>query len=218
MRNLRWLLVAGVSLALAGAAYAGSNCDGQKASASSCGAKKAQMEQASAAGCGAKAGVEKASAGGCTAAQAASCTAAQAAACGDKAMAHADCPFCTFTHELGANADKVSFTTQDTENGVIVVFAATNPADVPAAQAVASKAYAMMNAPAHCAVSRAKMESKSCDGCKSGLDAFAGADVKLENTDNGARAEVVTTDAKNVEKLHAFFKDLQAKEQAAAKG
>ena len=219
MRVFRLLFALGLTVALAGAVYAGSNCDKNSASASSC-TGKASIQKASAEGSGCSA----AQAATCTAAKAATCTAAEKAACAGQGScsAHADhasaCPFCAFTKELGASADKVSFTTVDTRNGVRVVFTATDRNDVVMAQAVASKAYALMNAPAHCSYSRANMESEACNGCKDGVDAFAGAEVTLENTNDGATAVVVTKDEQNIEKLQAFFKNLESKEKEAAKG
>jgi len=219
MRILRLVFALGLTVALAGAVYAGSNCDKNSASASSC-SGKASVEKASTAGSGCTA----AQAAGCTAAKAATCTAAEKANCAGHGScgAHADhasaCPFCTFTKELGASADKVSFTTMDTDHGVVVVFTAMNKNDVVMAQSVASKAYALMNAPAVCSYSRANMESEACKGCKQGVEAFAGAEVSLQNTADGAKAVVVTKDDQNVEKLHAFFKSLETKEKEAAKG
>jgi hypothetical protein len=62
------------------------------------------------------------------------------------------------------------------------------------------------------------MESEACNGCKEGVDAFAGAEVTLENTTDGATAVVATKDEQNIEKLQAFFKNLESKEKEAAKG
>lgn len=112
----------------------------------------------------------------------------------------------------------MNFSAVDTRDGVIVVFAAASKADVSTAQALAAKAYAMMSGPAHCEVTKAKMAEKNCQGCKSGLDAFTNADVKMENTEEGARAVVVSTDKNNVAKLHAFFQNLQVSEKTDVKG
>jgi hypothetical protein len=213
MRTLRLVFALGLTVALAGAVYAGPNCDKNSASASSC-SGKASIQKASTAGSGCSA----AKAAGCTSAMASHCTAAEKAACAAHAEHASSCPFCAFTKELGARADKVSFTTMDTEHGVVVVFTALDKNDVVMAQTVASKAYALMNAPAHCSYSRANMESEACKGCKEGVDAFAGAEVTLENTADGAKAVVVTKNDQNVEKLQAFFKSLETKEKEAAKG
>jgi hypothetical protein len=78
-----------------------------------------------------------------------------------------------------------------------------------------------MSAPPHCDMSKAQMASAGCAGCAGGckdLDAFTKADVKMENTDEGARAVVVSADQNSVAKLHAFFQNLQAVEKAAVKG
>ena len=63
----------------------------------------------------------------------------------------------------------------------------------------------MMNAPAHCAVTRAEMAKKSCDGCAEGLGAFADAEITLENTENGAQAVIIGKDKEHASELKAFF-------------
>ena len=138
------------------------------------------------------------------------------AACSKSAEAKAakdDCLYCDFMAELKANSDKVTVTTAEGKNGVTVVFAAVSKDDIEAARTVASKAYSMMATPANCSVSRTKMADKSCDGCKAGLDAFADASVDLEENDMGATAQVTAEDEAQVEKLHAFFKGLEPKEE-----
>jgi heterodisulfide reductase subunit A-like polyferredoxin len=131
----------------------------------------------------------------------------------------AGCSFCGFRSDLGASAGHVNFSTIDTRDGVIVVFAAASKEDVTAAQALAAKAYAMMSGgAAQCEVTKAKMADKNCVGCKAGLDAFTNADVKMENTEEGARAVVVSTDKNSVAKLHAFFQNLQVSEKTDVKG
>lgn len=220
MRAFRWMLAAGLIIAVAGVAWAGgSNC---QSSAKAC-ADKASVKNAAActpqqmaSGCCSKsagASAANASAAGCP--SAATCTSASAQ-CKDMAKA-SDCSYCGFRKELGASTGKVNFSAIDTRDGVIVVFAAASKQDVATAQALAAKAYAMMNAPAHCEVTKAKMASSDCTGCKD-LDAFTKADVKVENTDEGARAVVVSADQNSVAKLHAFFHNLQATEKAAVKG
>ncbi len=196
MRMFRLLLASGLVLAMAGAAWAGGGA---------CQAGKASTDKAS-----------TKNAGAC--ASSAACTPAQQAAC----AAHADmagCSYCGFKKELGASNGKVNFTAVDTRDGVIVTFAAADRQDVGIAQALAAKAYAMMSAPTtQCAVTKAKMAEKSCPGCKPGLEAFTNAEVKMENTEEGARAVVVSTDPNSVAKLHAFFHTLQGSEKAPAKG
>jgi hypothetical protein len=129
-----------------------------------------------------------------------------------------DCVYCDFVTELKANSDKVTVVTTESKSGVIVVFAAVSEDDVEAAQAVASKAYSMMATPIHCSMSRAKMAEKSCDGCKAGLDAFAGAEISFEESEMGAKTTVTAENKEQIEKLQAFFKGLQPEEEEAPKG
>jgi len=219
MRTLRWMLFAALALSVAGAAWAGGgNCQSGQADQEKASVKSASgcATQQAAAGCCAK------GAKGAQASAAAACPTSASCPAGSpqcKAKAEmTDCTYCGFRKELGASAGKVSLSTTDTRDGVIVVFAAASKADVTTAQALAAKAYAMMSGPAHCSATKAKMAEKSCQGCQAGLDAFANADVKMENTEEGARAVVVSTDKNNVAKLHSFFQNLQAVEKADAKG
>lgn len=186
MKAARWILVAVLIAGTAGAAYA---CDHAKAS----------TQQASA------------NSGKCATMQASSgnCSAQAKAECSKMASAeHKDCVFCDFVTEVKANQGRVKVTTVDTDHGVTVVFAAVTDQDIEVAQAVADKAYTMMSAPAHCSYTRDKMASKSCDGCKKGLGAFADAEIAMEKTDHGAATTVTTKDDKQAQELHTFFASL----------
>ncbi len=222
MRSLRWLLGAGLVLAVAGAAWAGGTaCQSGKACPDKASAKvtSACSAQQVAAGCCSKSAqaAPAGTSGSCSASAKAGCSASQQASCAAKGDM-AGCAYCGFRSELGASAGKVNFSATDTRDGVIVVFAAASQENVTAAQALAAKAYAMMNGPVGCEVTKAKMADKNCQGCKAGLDAFTNADVKMENTPEGARAVVVSTDRNNVAKLHAFFQNLQVSEKTDVKG
>jgi len=223
MRTLRWFLGAGFVLAIAGAAWAGGTaCQSGKACPEKGSAQNtaACTAQQIAAGCCSKSAqaAPAGTSGSCSASAKAGCSASQQAACAAKGDM-AGCTFCGFRSDLGASAGHVNFSAIDTRDGVIVVFAAASKEDVTAAQALAAKAYAMMSGgPAQCEVTKAKMADKNCVGCKAGLDAFTNADVKMENTEEGARAVVVSTDKNNVAKLHAFFQNLQVSEKTDVKG
>ncbi len=219
IRTLRLALVAVAVVAIAGLAYAGPNCDKTSAANSSCSGKTTAV----------KAGTASADCAAACAAAGKTCTAAQKAACAEKAnmanagsgcakgeAAMAECSYCNLIRELHANAEHVKLSAQETENGVVVVFAAINKDDVAQAHAVAAKAYDMMSKPAACTVTKAKMASTTCDGCKKGLDAFANSKVTMEETANGDKAMVSADDEQTVEQLHAFFRNLQA--HAAAQG
>ena len=214
-RTLYLALVAAATLAVAGIAFAGSNCTKTAANAgSACCAKTATAQADAKAGdCAAACAAAGKT---CTPAQAAACegqtkTAASAgSACTAGQAQMADCSYCAFMGDLHANAGKVKFSAEETEHGMVIVFAAVSQDDVPTAQAVAAKAYDMMSKPAACAVTRAKMADSSCDGCKKGLDAFAKATVTMEETKDGSKAMVSTEDDATVEQLHAFFRNLQA--------
>ncbi len=209
MRHFRLLLAAGLACTVIGAAAAYA-CGKDTACNQKASVQKASVEQASAGTCtaGSCAGhaAMKASAGTC----------AGHASCSGKDMAQ--CPYCEFSKELGASAAKISFTTHDTDDGVVLVFTALDKNDVVTAQAVASKAYALMNGPAECSYSRANMEKEACAGCKHGVEAFAGATVTIENTADGARAQVTAKGKADVEALHDFVKTMKTHEEEAAKG
>jgi len=197
-RALRLLLVPALMLVVTAAAWAGPACDSEKASTD-----QATVAPASS-GCAAKAATT-AQAGVC----AGKTASASAGECAGKSAGNADCVYCAFTDQLKASKGSVTVTTVPTEHGVRLVFAGVTTDDVQAAQVVAAKAYAMMNAPAHCSMSRAKMASESCEGCKAGLSAFANASVTLEDTDSGAEAVVSVKDDKQVDEVVAFFAHFQ---------
>lgn len=199
MNAARWILVLALTAGVTGAAYA---CDSAKASteqASATSGKCATLKAASGKDCS-----QMAKADGKL------CNSAKMAANADH-----DCVFCSFVSEIKANAGRVKVSTLDTEHGVTVVFAAMTDKDVEIAQAVADKAYTMMNAPAHCSYTRTKMADKSCDGCKEGLGAFADAEVAMEKTDTGASTTVTIQDDKQIEKLHTFFASLNGTTEKA---
>ena len=200
MRTLRWILVPALTLLVAGAAYA---CDKEKASAQAS-TKSASVSPASAEGCGAAkaAGVQKVSAGGCG--DHAAKKAAMASA------ADHDCPFCHLAGEIRAQKGKVTYSTVQGKEGFTMVFAAVSQDDVVAAQAMANKAYALLNKPAHCSYSSAQMADKSCEGCKEGLVVISHAAITLENTKKGAEALVKPAKPEEMEKLQAFFQSLEA--------
>ena len=205
MRTLRWILVPALTLLVAGAAYA---CDKEKASAQASTKNASVTSKASAEGCGAAktAGVQQVSTGaGCTAAEKAACEAKKAN------MASADhCPFCTLAGEIRAQKGKVSFSTVQGKEGITMVFAAVSQDDVAQAQAMANKAYALLNKPAHCSYSSAQMADKSCGDCKDGLTVVSHAAITLENTKKGAEAIVKPAKPEEMEKLQAFFHNLEA--------
>lgn len=206
-RAVRLLLVPALTLVVAAAAWAGPACDSEKASTEQASATQA----ADKAGC-ASAKMASADKAGCASKMAS----ADKAGCASKAaaQAHADCVYCDFTNELKASKESVTVTTVPTEHGVRLVFAGTNADGVVAAQAVASKAYSMVNAPAHCKVSQAKMADASCDGCKAGLSAFADAEITIENTDTGAETVITVENDDQVEQVVQFFAAFQTTESS----
>lgn len=197
MRTLRWILVPALTLLVAGAAYA---CDKEKASAQAS-TKTASVTKASAEGCGAAkaAGVQKVSAGGCGDAKKA-----------NMASVDADCPFCHLATEIRSQKGKVTYSTVQGKEGFTMVFAAVSQDDVAQAQAMANKAYALLNKPAHCSYSSAQMAEKSCEGCMEGLVAISHAAITLENTKKGAEALVKPSKPEEMAKLQAFFQSLEA--------
>ena len=208
MRMLRLFFVAALTLTVAGAAWAGTACDKEKASTEKASTTSCSAHQTSAATAGTAA--EPASAGK-------TCTAAEKAACDAKkagmAAAHEDCPFCNFMTEYKASHEKVTLSTVDTEDGVTVVFAAVSKDDVVAAQTMATKAFAMMSMVPHCEMAKAEMAEKACDGCKKGMDAFSNTQVTLENTESGAQALVKVEKKEQIEKLRSFFAGLGQEEK-----
>jgi len=213
IRTLRLALVAVAVVAVAGVAFAGPNCNKSATASSSCSSTTSAVQaQAQSADCAAT-----------CAAAGKTCTPAQQAACAEKAKmaqagsgcaageaAMADCSYCDLIQNLHANAGKVKLSAQETDEGVVIVFAAVSKGDVETAHAVAAKAYDMMSKPAACAVTKAKMASTSCDGCQKGLDAFAKSKVTMEETADGNKAMVSAKDEKTVEQIHAFFRNLTA--------
>lgn len=207
VRHARWMLVALMTFGVVGAAYA---CDH---------AKDASAANSS---CTKSAAVQTASTHSCTAAEKAACeakmakmTPAEKAACEAKCQAkmaavHQDCEYCQMVAEWAKNQDKVTVTTVENEHGVTLVFAAVGPKDVEAAQQVASKAYALFNAPAHCSYTRSEMAKEDCVHCKEAVGAFANASVTLKDTENGATAQVEAKDKEQIAKLRTFFENLEA--------
>jgi len=124
------------------------------------------------------------------------------------AQADLDCKYCDLMVAFNKNSEKVTFSTVENKDGVTLVFAATGEENVALAQQLASDAYGLMAGPAHCAYTRSAMAKKSCGDCSEGVNAFAGTKVTLEDTDEGAWAQVSTKDKKQIEKLHAFFANL----------
>jgi len=202
-RALRLLLAPALILVVAAAAWAGPACDSEKAST-----EQASTQPAADKACCAKS-ASAAMAGTC----AKSASKASAGTC-VKSADHADCVYCDFVTELKASKETVTVTTVETEHGVRLVFAAVSEDGVEDAQVVATKAYSMMNAPAHCDVSRAKMASESCGSCKAGLSAFANAEVTMEKTDNGAEAVISVESDEQAEQVKAFFASFQNAEPA----
>jgi len=186
VRTFRWILVPALTLLVAGAAYA---CDkdhaGAQASAGSC---SSSMKAASANG-------------GCSAH-------AMKTAMAD---ARQDCPFCNLATQIRAQKGKVTFSTVENKDGVVLVFAAAskNKEDVVAAQAIANQAYALMNAPAHCTYTSAQMADKSCEDCKHGMEVIQHASISVENTKQGAKAMVKPAKAEEMAKLEAFIANLE---------
>jgi hypothetical protein len=185
VRTFRWILVPALTLLVAGAAYA---CDKEKAGA-------------------------QASAGSCSSMKAASANGGCSAHAMKTAMAEAnhDCPFCNLATEIRAQKGKVTFSTVEKKDGMVLVFAAVskNQDDVVAAQAIANKAYALMNAPAHCTYTSAQMADKSCQDCKEGMDVITHASISVENTKQGAKAMVKPAKAEEMAKLEAFIQNLE---------
>jgi len=128
------------------------------------------------------------------------------------ANAHHDCPFCNLATEIRSQKGKVTFTTVENKDGMVLVFAAVsskNKDDVVAAQAIANKAYALMNAPAHCSYTSAQMAEKSCQDCKEGMEVIQHASISVENTKQGAKAMVKPAKAEEMAKLQAFIANLE---------
>jgi hypothetical protein len=200
VRTFRWILVPALTLLVAGAAYA---CDkdkaGAQASAGSCSSMKAAS--ASAGSCMGKTNAAMAGSGGCSA----------HAMKNTMADAEHNCPFCNLATEIRAQKGKVTFSTVENKDGVVLVFAAVskNKDDVVAAQAIANKAYALMNAPAHCSYTSAQMADKSCQDCKEGMDVIQHASISVENTKQGAKAMVKPAKVEEMAKLEAFIQNLQ---------
>ena len=184
MRTFRLILVPALTLLVAGAAYA---CDKDHA------------------------GVKAASASSCSSVKAASAD----GGCSSHAMktamadAHQDCPFCNLATEIRAQKGKVTFSTVENKDGVVLVFAAVSKDDVVAAQAIANKTYALMNAPAHCTYTQAQMADKSCQGCKEGMVVISHAAITVENTKQGAKALLKPAKAEEMVKLQAFIQNLE---------
>jgi hypothetical protein len=191
VRTFRWILVPALTLLVAGAAYA---CDkdhaGAQASAGSC------TKSASAGSCMGNAAMAN---GGCSAHSMKTAM----------ADAHSDCPFCNLATEIRAQKGKVTFSTVENKDGVVLVFAAVSKEDVVTAQAIANKAYALMNAPAHCTYTQAQMTEKSCQDCKEGMEVITHASISVENTKKGAKAMVKPAKAEEMAKLEAFIQNLQ---------
>jgi len=137
------------------------------------------------------------------------------ASCGSKtATAQVDdCKYCDLITSLHKNAEKVNFSATEDKDGVTLVFAANSEKDVALAQQLASSAYELMAGPANCSYTRSAMAKKSCGDCSEGMKAFAGTEVVLEDTDEGAWAKVTTKDKKQVEQLHTFFTNLHEHEE-----
>ena len=205
IRTLRLALVAVAAVAVAGVAFAGPNCNKSATAGSSCGAKATAVKaEAKSADC-ATACAAAAKTG--TAAEKAACAEKMAkAGCGEAAMA--DCSYRDLIHEIHANAGKVKLSAEETENGVVVVFAAVSKDNVDQAHAVAAKAYDLMRKPAACAATKAEMASNSCDGCKKGLDALAKSTVTMEETADGNKAMVSAEDEQTVAEIQNFFRNL----------
>jgi len=192
VRTTRFILFAALTLMIAGAAWAGPACDAEK---------NASAEKASTEGTP----VELTSSGsGCSAAAKAACEAKMAMAAKD------GCEYCGLVTELKANRETVIMTAQETENGITLVFAAANAKSVEAAQMVANKTYTLISKPAHCSYTASQMADASCGDCKKGIDAFAGADISLENTETGALASVTTKDKDQLAKVQEFVRHLSA--------
>ena len=139
------------------------------------------------------------------------CPAAKAAAA-KMATAEIDCDYCDLVTDLKANKGSFTVSTIDSKDGITIVFAAMSDETVEATQAMASRAYNLMSAPARCSYTRAKLADASCGGCQKGIGAFADASVSFENTDNGAWARVVTKDKQQMKKLQALFAEFTTAE------
>ena len=199
MRTFRWILVPALTLLVAGAAYA---CDKDKASAQASTGSCSSMKAASASsGCcmGKGASAAMASTGGCSAHSMKTAM----------AEAHQDCPFCNLATEIRNQKGKVTFSTVENKDGVVLVFAAVSNDDVVAAQAIANKAYALMNAPAHCTYTQAQMAEKSCQDCKDGMEVISHASISVENTKQGATALVKPAKPEEMAKLQGFIQNLE---------
>ena len=133
------------------------------------------------------------------------------------AVAEIDCDYCDLVTDLKANKGKFTVSTIDSKEGITVVFAAMSDETVEATQEMASRAYKLMSAPAHCSYTRAKLADASCDGCQKGIGAFAEASVSFENTENGAWARVETEDKKEMKKLQKFFAEFNTEEAEEVK-
>jgi hypothetical protein len=183
VRTFRWILVPALTLLVAGAAYA---CDKDHAGA-------------------------QASTGSCSSMKAASANGGCSAHSMKTAMANADhdCPFCNLATEIRAQKGKVTFSTVENKDGVVLVFAAVSKDDVVAAQAIANKTYALMNAPAHCSYSQAQMAEKSCQDCKEGMEVISHAAITVENTKQGAKALVKPAKAEEMAKLEVFIQNFE---------
>ena len=230
---LRWLFVAAVAVTFVSAGSIASACDSAKAdaakaSASASCASKADAAKASAEKCASKtesANAANASASGsnCTAAQVAACaskakmasangktcTAAEVAACASKA-GFASYSIKGYLPELTEAEESVEVTVIETETGVTMSFAAASP---EVAQAVAAKASAMLSKSAACDMSRASMaKAGGFTHCTKSVQAFAGCNVTVENTDGGAVSTIKASEAVPVTELHAVFHNLQEKQ------
>lgn len=229
MRTFRLMLLAAAAVTMVSAASLAVACDSakasaEKASATSCSSKaekataaNASATPVSAAGCTAEqaaASASKASAG-CTAEQAAAC-AAKAAAGGCSAEQAAKCAskagFASYTikgymPELSDTEQTVNVTVTETEKGVVMAFAGANP---EVARAVAVKAQTMLSKSSACNESRASM-AKAGDftHCAQSVQAFAGAQVTVEDTETGAVTTIVASEEVPVTQLHAVFRNLQ---------
>jgi hypothetical protein len=216
VRHLRWILLAGLVVTLAGSAtvsYAGSGC-GSKTQASAekvCGDKatvsNASAEKASS--CAAVCGVSAASAD-CAKACTGKATAKMASAGSTCTTAKAGQVYSIANYMTGLSEEEqqVTVTVTEHDKGVTLVFAGASP---EVAQSVAEKAAGMLNKSSACAVSRTKMaEAGAFTHCSTSAQAFADCNVSVEKTETGATAQILSEEDQ-VETLHAVFRNLQPK-------
>lgn len=116
-------------------------------------------------------------------------------------------------------ADHVNLSVETTEDGFAFVFAGVQDGDAAVAKQAAAQSLEFINKPAHCDKTRGAMAEKSggCDYTQACLSALADAEVKMVETETGAKTMVYSKDQEKVKQLHAFLQSLAPAAETPAK-